>query len=48
MNNWIKRLAILAAIGTILSSGALVGCGGGEEDETPAANNAAPATGEDE
>ena len=37
MNNWIKRLAIFAVVGTILSSAVLVGCGGGEEEE-PAGN----------
>jgi hypothetical protein len=41
MKNWMQRLALLAAVGTILSSAVLVGCGGGEEEETPAANNAA-------
>ncbi|HEX9996441.1 MAG TPA: hypothetical protein VGB45_04795 [Abditibacterium sp.] len=45
MNNWIKRMAIFAAIGTILSSAVLVGCGGGEDDDATAANNAAPAAG---
>lgn len=36
MNNWINRLAIFAVVGAILSSAVLVGCGGGEEEDTNA------------
>lgn len=41
MNSWMKRFAIFAVLGAILSSAVLVGCGGGGGDDT--ANNAAPA-----
>lgn len=33
-NNWMQRLAIFAILGAVLSSAVLVGCGGGEEDDT--------------
>jgi hypothetical protein len=40
MKNWMKRFAILAVVGTILSSALLVGCGGGDEGDTGTANGA--------
>ena len=33
MKNWIKRFALLAIVGSILSSAMLMGCGGGEDDD---------------
>ena len=37
MKNWMQRLTLFAAVGAILSSAVLVGCGGGDE-EVPAGN----------
>ena len=48
MKNWTQRFAVYAVLGAILSSAMLVGCGGGEEEDTATANNAVPATGGDE
>jgi hypothetical protein len=36
MKNWMQRLAIFAAVGAVLSSSVLVGCGGGDAEDTDA------------
>ena len=35
--NWMSRIAIFAVLGAILSSAVLVGCGGGDADDSNAA-----------
>jgi hypothetical protein len=44
MKNWTQRLAIFAFLGAILSSAVLVGCGGGDEGDGAATNNATTST----
>lgn len=41
MTNWMQKLAIFAVLGAVLSSAALVGCGGAEEEEATAVEPAA-------
>ena len=45
MKNWMQRLTLFAAVGAILSSAVLVGCGGSGDDDNNAAN--APAAKKD-
>jgi hypothetical protein len=35
MQKWMNRFALLAVLGGLLASALVVGCGGGDEDETP-------------
>ncbi len=39
--NWMSRITIFAILGAILSSAVLVGCGGGDAEETTATNTSA-------
>jgi hypothetical protein len=45
MKQWTSRLALLAVIGSVLSSALVMGCGGGGGDDTTVTNTTTDAAG---